>query len=344
MLPVQTMSARTAGAWQSGRVGRVATALVVVCVVLVLAGGAWLAVRGRTAVLAAGRAEQSLREAEQSYAGGDLVAGADHVATAADELARARRATGDPVWALAATLPVAGDDVDAVRTVLRGAAGVVGSAVPLARLAAEPRGGARRPRGSGRSSRSSATPGRPPPSQASHEQALLAQADVDRVASGSLHPARGRPRGGGGDAAGRGDRRAGRRLVGRAAAAGARRARGLGAAARRGPDAGGGPQPRRARRARPGRRRARGPPRGPRVLRGLLGPAGRRPGAAPPRGWTPGTRSSATRPAATWPTRPRSPTPATPRRCSPRRTCAVAARRPPGWCSRTSPSCRGCSS
>ena len=130
MFPVQTMSARTAGAWQSGRAGRVATALVVVCVVLVLLGGAWLAVRGRTAVPAAERAQQALRLAQQSYVAGDLAAGAAHVTDAGEELARARRATADPVWALATTLPVAGDDVDAVRTVLRGAADVVGTAVP----------------------------------------------------------------------------------------------------------------------------------------------------------------------------------------------------------------------
>ncbi len=134
--PVQTMSARTAGAWQSGLVHRVALAVVVTSLSLVLAAGAWLAVRGVTAAGAAERAEAALRLSAGAFAQGDVVSGAEHLSRASDELVRARRATADPVWALAATLPGVGDDVRAVRTVLGAGADVALALEPVGTLAA----------------------------------------------------------------------------------------------------------------------------------------------------------------------------------------------------------------
>lgn len=136
MFPVQTTSTRTRRGWQSPHLRRAAWLLVVGAVVLLLAGAAWLAVSAWSVAGAVGRAQTEVALARQAYQDRDLPAGARHVTAAQDELHTARRAATAPVWQVAGTLPVVGDDIRAVAAVAGSAAGVMDAVEPLAGLAA----------------------------------------------------------------------------------------------------------------------------------------------------------------------------------------------------------------
>jgi len=109
---------------------------VVVSVLLVLLGGVWLAVRGAVAARLVQSAQAELAFARTAFEAEDLPEGADRLARARGDLAQARRATSDPVWRVAGTAPVLGDDVAAVRAVVASAAGLLEAAEPVAAAAA----------------------------------------------------------------------------------------------------------------------------------------------------------------------------------------------------------------
>lgn len=137
MLPVQTTSTRIVRAWQSPRTRYAAVWVVVTGFVLVLGAVGWLGFRAATVLASVERAQDHVRAASQAYEQRDLATGAEHVGAATAELRTARRASSDPVWAVAGTAPLVGDDVAAVAAVVSASAGLLDALDPVAARAGE---------------------------------------------------------------------------------------------------------------------------------------------------------------------------------------------------------------
>jgi hypothetical protein len=98
----------------SGRAWVVATA--VTLLVLVAAGG-WLAVRGRQAKVAVAQLQSDGADLRTQLAAYDLAAAGPTLTKVRLDAARAHQLTGDPVWGLAGALPVVGRNLRAARQV-----------------------------------------------------------------------------------------------------------------------------------------------------------------------------------------------------------------------------------
>ena len=122
-LPVHTTRTRIWRSWQA----RFALG----CLLVIVLGAAWFAFRAWTVVTAVDAAQDQIGLAEQAYRDRDVARGAEHVSLARDELARARRASTDPVWTLVGALPLVGDEVRAVGAVAGSAAALLDAAEPL---------------------------------------------------------------------------------------------------------------------------------------------------------------------------------------------------------------------
>lgn len=100
-------------------------------VLLVVGAGVWLAVRAgqaRTAVEELRSDGQVLQSQLQAY---DLVAAGHTLALVREDARRAQRLTGDPVWGVAAHVPVLGRDLSAARRVSAAMADITSAAQPL---------------------------------------------------------------------------------------------------------------------------------------------------------------------------------------------------------------------
>src|SRR5688500_10527381 len=106
--------------WRRGRArGRLRRAAVAGALVvsLALVAGGWVGFRAWQARdnLLAGA--ELARELSAQVVGGDVDGGRKTLAELQERAAAARRATGDPGWAVARRMPLAGDDLTAVRQV-----------------------------------------------------------------------------------------------------------------------------------------------------------------------------------------------------------------------------------
>ncbi|MFN0281369.1 MAG: DUF4012 domain-containing protein, partial [Kineosporiaceae bacterium] len=106
------------------------TALVAL-VTTVVAGIGWLAVRSVQLLPVAQRLQTGATSLETQARAGDYAGVAATMATLRTDADRADHLTHDPAWAVAARLPVVGDDVTAVRSLTRTAAEVTTAAQPL---------------------------------------------------------------------------------------------------------------------------------------------------------------------------------------------------------------------
>lgn len=92
-------------------------ALVVVAAVLgvLLLAGLWVGLRTKQAVDALTRARSGVSDVRRAITDGDPATARDRLAVVQDDAARAKSASSDPVYRLAASLPVVGSTLDAVR-------------------------------------------------------------------------------------------------------------------------------------------------------------------------------------------------------------------------------------
>ena len=95
----------------------VAGLVLLVVGLLVLAATAWLGVRGRAATDALVAAQEDLESTRTALGQGDVDAARAHLRSAQQQTDRARSIASDPVFSLAAALPVVGSSAEALRTV-----------------------------------------------------------------------------------------------------------------------------------------------------------------------------------------------------------------------------------
>jgi Protein of unknown function (DUF4012) len=104
---------------------------VAVALVAVVAAGGWLLVRGRQARVAVAQLQTDGARLQRQLAGYDLAAAGPTLTAVRQDAVHAHRLTGDPVWGLAASVPVLGRNLRAARDVSSVLADVTTAARPL---------------------------------------------------------------------------------------------------------------------------------------------------------------------------------------------------------------------
>lgn len=98
---------------------------------VVIAAGAWIGVRAQQAQITVAQLQSNGTRLQQQLSGYDLAAAGATLGSVRQDAQRAHQLTGDPVWGVAAHIPVLGRDLRAARDVSSVLAGLTTAAQPL---------------------------------------------------------------------------------------------------------------------------------------------------------------------------------------------------------------------